>query len=48
MGKGELRNKIEQLREELNCSLLTDQYEVYYQKSVALDDLIAKYIELEE
>ena len=48
MGKNELRIKIEQLRDELNRSLLADQYEVYYQKSVALDELIAKYIDLEE
>ena len=48
MGKKELRNQIEQLREELNVSLLADKYEVYYQKSVALDELIARYIELDE
>ena len=43
----DLRKNIENLREELNESLLRDQYEVYYEKSVTLDKLIEEYIELE-
>ena len=43
----DLRKNIEELREELNESLLRDQYEVYYEKSVTLDKLIEEYIELE-
>lgn len=44
----ELKSKIEELRDELNQSVVRDQYEVYYQKSVELDKLIAEYIDLEE
>lgn len=43
-----LKSKIENLRDELNQSIVKDQYEVYYAKSVELDKLIAEYIELEE
>ena len=43
-----LRDEIETLREDLDASLLADQYEVYYEKSVALDKLIEEYIDLEQ
>jgi len=44
----ELKTEIENLREELNQSIVEEQYEIYYQKSVKLDKLIEEYIELED
>ena len=44
----ELKAKIETLRDELNQSIVEEQFEVYYEKSVALDKLIEEYIELED
>ncbi len=44
----ELHNRIEFARLELNQSLVQDDYEIYYQKSVYLDQLIEEYIELKE
>ncbi len=44
----ELKSEIENLRDELNESIVKDQYEVYYAKSVQLDKLIETYIEMEE
>ena len=43
-----LRNKIEEVRNELNQQIVSKDYEVYYAKSVELDKLIAEYVELEE
>lgn len=44
----ELRNKIEEVRNELNEQIVSKDYEVYYAKSVELDELIAEYVELEQ
>lgn len=43
-----LKAEIETLRDELNQSIAEGKFEVYYEKSVALDKLIEKYIDLEE
>ena len=43
----ELKNQIENLRDELNQSIVKDQQEVYYAKSVELDKLIEEYIDLD-
>lgn len=43
-----LKKQIEMVREELNQSIVKDAYEVYYAKSVELDQLIEKYIALQE
>lgn len=43
----QLQQRIEELRTELNQSIVKEQYEVYYAKSVELDKLIEEYIELE-
>ena len=42
-----LRNKIEEVRKELNEKVVSEEYETYYAKSVELDELIAEYVELE-
>ena len=42
-----LRNRIEEVRKELNQQIVTQDYEVYYEKSVELDQLISEYVELE-
>lgn len=43
-----LRNKIEEVRKELNVKVVSEEYESYYAKSVELDQLIAEYVDLEE
>lgn len=43
-----LKAQIELLREELNRSVIEDEYEVYYAKSQELDKLIAQYIDMTE
>lgn len=43
-----LRNKIEEVRKELNEKVVSEEYERYYAKSVELDQLIAEYVDLEE
>ena len=43
-----LRNKIEEVRKELNEKVVSEEYESYYAKSVELDQLIAEYVDLEE
>ena len=42
-----LRSKIEEVRKELNEKVVSEEYEVYYAKSVELDALIAEYVDLE-
>ena len=42
-----LKEQIEAVREELNTKVVSEDYEVYYAKSVELDALIAEYIDLE-
>ena len=42
-----LRNKIEKVRNELNEEIVSKEYEVYYEKSLELDKLIAEYVDLE-
>ena len=44
----ELRQLIEKARLDLDESLDSDSYEVYYEKSVYLDRLIEEYLELQE
>ena len=44
----ELKAKIEVLRNQLNQSVIKDEFETYYAKSVEMDQLIAEYIEKEE
>lgn len=41
-----LKNKIEKTRSELNELIVSEKFEVYYQKSVELDQLIEEYIDL--
>lgn len=41
-----LRQQLEELREDLNQSIIQEPYEVYYAKSIALDKLIEEYMEL--
>ena len=43
-----LRSKIEEVRNELNEQIVSEEYEVYYAKSLELDQLIAEYVDLEE
>ena len=43
-----LRNKIEEVRKELNEKVVSEEYESYYAKSVELDQLSAEYVDLEE
>ena len=42
-----LRNRIEEVRKELNQQIVTQDYEVYYEKSLELDQLISEYVDLE-
>ena len=42
-----LKEQIEKVRNELNQQIVTEDYEVYYTKSVELDQLISEYVELE-
>ncbi len=42
-----LKEQIEKVRNELNQQIVTEDYEVYYAKSVELDQLISEYVELE-
>ena len=42
-----LRNKIEKVRNELNEEIVSQEYDVYYEKSLELDKLIAEYVDLE-
>lgn len=44
----ELQHLIEKARLDLDQSLDSDSYEVYYEKSVYLDRLIEEYLELQE
>lgn len=44
----ELQQLIEKARLDLDQSLDSDSYEVYYEKSVYLDRLIEEYLELQE
>ncbi len=44
----ELQQLIEKARLDLDESLDSDSYEVYYEKSVYLDRLIEEYLELQE
>jgi len=41
-----LKKKIEETRNELNKIILTDKFELYYEKSVELDKLIEEYLDL--
>lgn len=41
-----LKARIEKTRNELNELILTDKFEVYYEKSVELDKLIEEYIDM--
>lgn len=47
-GLQELQIQIEKKRLELDNSLLTDDFSIYYAKSVELDKLIEQYIEMTE
>ena len=40
-----LKTKIEKTRDELNELILTENFEVYYAKSVELDKLIEEYLD---
>lgn len=44
----ELKKEIETARQELDQALETEAFEVYYQKSVALDQLIEQYLDAQE
>lgn len=44
----ELQYLIEKARLDLDQSLDSDSYEIYYEKSVYLDRLIEEYLELQE
>lgn len=44
----ELQQLIEKARLDLDESLDSDSYEIYYEKSVYLDRLIEEYLELQE
>ena len=39
-----LKQKIEEARKDLDASIFKDKFEVYYEKSKRLDELIEKYI----
>ena len=41
----DLKTKIEKTRDELNELILTENFEVYYAKSVELDKLIEEYLD---
>lgn len=41
-----LKGEIEAARSELDTSILVDNFEIYYEKSKKLDQLIEKYIEM--
>lgn len=41
-----LKARIEKTRNELNELILTDKFEVYYEKSIELDKLIEEYIDM--
>lgn len=44
----DIRTSIESTREELDALILTEKFEVYYEKSKELDSLIAEYLVLYE
>lgn len=44
----ELKKMIEIARQELDKSIETEDFEGYYQKSIALDELIEQYLDAQE
>ncbi len=44
----EIKASIENTREELDALILTEKFEVYYEKSKELDKLIEEYLDVEE
>lgn len=44
----ELKKMIETARQELDKALETESFQVYYQKSVELDQLIEQYLDAQE
>lgn len=43
----EIKNLIEETREELNTLVLTESFEKYYEKSKQLDALIEEYLDMQ-